>query len=308
MFEKRWCAHDQCCEFTPRSWNHIYCHDCHCKQKVATATKRVGEDERFEQPREFKELSIRSAPDGYRVLIVNDLQRPFHDQKTLTAVENFWDEFKPQLEIYNGDICDLYSLSSFDRNPSRRFHLQDELDDTSSWLERRANKNPTARRVFDEGNHEDHLRRWLWKHGKELSSLRSLELGEQLHLEEHGFEHLDYGSVVTFLGFRIEHGYKTTGSKAYPMNTSRWMAIATGSSGLCGHTHRFSHYSWTDSRGSHSYIENPCLCRLDLEYAPFPNWQHGFTYGTVWRNKVHLVPVLIYPDGFMAQGEFYGRR
>ncbi|KKL23405.1 hypothetical protein LCGC14_2425750, partial [marine sediment metagenome] len=115
-------------------------------------------------------------------------------------------------------------------------------------------------------------------------------------------------SVVDFLGYRIEHGYKTSASKAYPVNVSRYMAIATGSSGLCGHTHHFSTYAWTDASGSHSYIENGCLCRFDLEYAPFPNWQQAFCYGVVKNNKVHLVPIQIYPDGFRAEGEFYPRK
>uniref|UniRef100_A0A6H1ZJI9 Uncharacterized protein n=1 Tax=viral metagenome TaxID=1070528 RepID=A0A6H1ZJI9_9ZZZZ len=307
MNETRLCTYDQCHEFTPHSWNHYYCDTCGCKRKAENARKRLSEDDLFEQPRAFKEVAIRSAPDGYRILIINDLQRPFHDQKTLTAVENFWDEFKPNLEIYNGDIVDLYTISSFDTNPSRRFYLQDELDDTYGWLGHRVQKNPSARRIEDDGNHEDRLRRLLWKHGHELNSLRALDLSELLHLNDLGIEHLDYSSVIDFLGYRIEHGYKTTQSKAYPTNTSRWMAIATGSSGLCGHTHHFSTYSWTDARGGHSYTENGCLCRFDMDYAPFPNWQQAFTWGVVYHNKVYLVPTLIYPDGFVAMGEHYKR-
>jgi len=305
--EKRRCAWDGCCEFVPHSWNHYYCRECGCKRKAENAARRQNDDAKFEQPREFKELPIRSAPDGYKVLIINDLHRPFHDVASLTAIEHFWADFKPDLEIYNGDIADFYCISNYDKNPSRRFHLQDEMDDTAAWLERRAKANPSARRIFIDGNHEDRLRRWLWRHGTEVSSLRALTVEEQLKLKDSGFEHLDYMSVVNLLSFRIEHGYKATASKAYPVNVSRWMAIATGSSGLCGHTHHHSKYSWTDSRGSHSYIENGCVCRLDMDYAPFPNWQHGFCTGVVHRNKIHLSPVLIYPDGFRAENEFYER-
>ena len=149
----------------------------------------------------------------------------------------------------------------------------------------------------------------VWgKVGKELSGLRSLELESLLDFDKLGMEHMDYGSVVDFLGYRIEHGYKASASKAYPINVSRYMAVATGSSGLCGHSHHLSMYSWTDARGSHSYIENGCLCRFDMEYAAFPNWQQAFTYGVVYNNRVHLVPVQIYDDGFRAEGEFYRRK
>ena len=106
----------------------------------------------------------------------------------------------------------------------------------------------------------------------------------------------------------FEVGYKTAMSKAYPVDVARWMAVATGSSGLCGHVHRFGHYAWRDARGSHSYIVNGCVSKLSLEYAADPNWQHAFTYGVVHQNKVHLTPVQVYPHGFRAEGEFYPRR
>jgi len=239
------------------------------------------------------------------VLIVNDLHRPFHDQPTLRAVEKFWDDFQPDLEIYDGDIADLYTISRFDKNPSRRFRLKDELKDTRGWLFERAEAVPDADRIWIDGNHEDRLRRWLWRFGEELKSLEELDLDKLLKLDELKATYLPYMSVVDFLGFRIEHGFKASASKAYPINVSRYMAIATGSSGLCGHSHHYSTYAWTDARHSHSYIENGCLCRMDLDYAPFPNWQHAFTYGVVHCGKIHLVPVQIYSTGFHANGEFY---
>lgn len=302
------CAYDQCCTFEPASWNQRYCPEHRCKRKAENDRKRLDEAELFDDPRQFKTLNIRSAPDGYKVIIINDTQRPFHDKLTLAAVEHFWGDFKPDLEVYNGDIADFYTISDFNKNPSRRFTLADELHDTRKWLTVRATANPDARRVFIEGNHEDRLRRYLWKHASELSSLPELTVEGLLGLEDVGAELLPYMSVLDFLGFRIEHGFKTSMSKAFPTAVARWMALATSSSGLCGHTHRFGVYSWTDSRHSHSYIENGCLCRTDLEYAPFPNWQHAFTYGVVHNNKVHLFPIQIYPDGFRAEGEFYARR
>jgi len=302
----RKCDIDGCEEKFPAKGTRKYC-DFH-KPRAQSIRNKLERETMFEAPRTFQEVTVAKADEGTRIIIVNDLQRPFHDQVTLTAIEAFWDDFKPHVEVFNGDIADFYEVSKFDRNPSRRFHLQDELDDSHSWLEQRANKNPGARKVFIEGNHEDRLRRWLWRYGKDLALLRSLEVPQLLGLKELGFGYLPYKSVLDFLGYRIEHGYKTSASKAYPVNVSRYMAIATGSSGLCGHTHRFSIYAWADASGSHSYIENGCLCRFDLEYAPFPNWQQSFTYGIVHKNKVHLVPVQVYSDGFRAEGQFYPRR
>ena len=204
-------------------------------------------------------------------------------------------------------MIDFYGISDFVKNPSRRFKLQDELDLAFEWLYNRKEANPDARRVFIEGNHEDRLRRYLWKYAKELSGLRALEFEQLMRFDELEIEDLAYMSVLDFLGCRIEHGYLTSASKAYPVNVSRGMAVATGSSGICGHTHRFSQYAFTDTRGTHSYIENGCTCLFNLEYAPFPNWQQAFTWGVVHNNKVHLKPTQIYSDGFDANGEFYPR-
>lgn len=302
--QTRTCVFPDCdTPFETTSHNRKYC-DTHSNNRIRTYEQKALQ---FESPREFVELKITSVPEGTRVLIVNDLQRPFQDEATLEPVEKFWDDFSPDIEIYDGDIADFYDISTFDRNPSRRFQLQDELDDTRGWLTHRAERNPKARRLFIKGNHEDRLRRWLWKYGKELAALRALDVDQLLGFDELKIEGLEYMSVVDLLGYRIEHGYKTSASKAYPINVSRYMAIATGSSGLCAHTHHFSMYAWTDARGSHSYIENGCLCLFNLEYAPFPNWQQAFTYGVVAKGKLHLVPVQIYPDGFRAEGEFYPR-
>lgn len=307
-YEKRLCEYDKCCEFEPASWNQMYCPECHCKRKAENERKRVNETASFEQPRRFIDLRIPKVKDGYKVMIVNDLHIPFQDIKTMFAVEKFWADFQPDLEIYPGDITDFYSISTFDKNPSRRFKFQDEIDMSHEWLFNRCEANPNARRIFIDGNHEDRIRRWLWKYGEDISGLRALEFDNLLGLKELGIERLPYMSVVDFLGYRIEHGSKTSQSKAFPINVSRYMAISTGSSGLCGHTHRFSTYAWTDASGSHSYIENGCLCRFNLEFAPFPNWQQAFTFGIVKNNKIHIFPTQLYSDGFIANGEWYPRK
>lgn len=304
------CEYDACHTFEARIPSAKYCPDCGCYRPAKKKRERPQleqQEELFEQPYEFKLHRISRLPDGTKIIIVNDTQFPFQDKATLECVEKFWDDLKPEIEVYNGDILDFYALSVFDQNPSRIGTLQDDFDVARSWLEERTSKNPDATRLWNDGNHEDRLRRWMWRHGKALSSLRALTIEDQLGLDKMGFRYLSYRSIIEILGFRIEHGYRASKSAAFPLNVARLMAIATGSSGLCGHTHRMNVYYWADSRGTHSYRENGCLCRLDLEYAPFPNWQHGFTYGVVHLNKLHLTTVPIYDDGFFAEGEFYPR-
>lgn len=296
-----WCH----AEFEPKRASQKYCTPGHA-QKASNARRYLKDEvDLFEEPRQFKVHQIKNRPDGTKVMIVNDTQMPFHDRAVLQAVEAFWDDFMPDIEIFNGDLIDFYGLSVFDHNPTRRFHVQDEIDVARLWLEERVKQNPHAERIWGDGNHEHRLQRWLWKFGPELSSLRALTVPDLLGLDGMGIKYLTYRSVIDLVGFRIEHGYKASTSGAYPINVSRYMAIATGSSGLVGHTHRMSSYTWADSRGSHTCIENGCLCRFDLEYAPHPNWAHGFTMGYIVNNQFHWNMVPIYPKGFTVNGEFY---
>src|SRR3990170_4011182 len=310
------CQFDACCVLTSAKGvsNLRYCPTHRCKRRAENARKAIGDAELFDVPCAFRVHSITRAEEGTRIIIVNDLQQPFQDKPTLQAVEKFWDDFEPNIEVYAGDIADFYTISSFDKNPSRRFKFADECANTRRWLHDRAHSQPNAQRIFIEGNHEDRMRRWLWRHGPELHGLPELSVSALLGLDETGAVYLPYMSVFDFLGFRIEHGWKaSSGGTAYPINVSRFMATKTGSSGLCGHTHRFSTYAWTDSRGAHSYIENGCLCRMDLEYAPFPNWQHAFcvTVDTpVLTSDLRWVPAGAGQAGagFLALDEYPPRR
>lgn len=259
----------------------------------------------FYNPLEVKTIKLGPLADGHRVWIVNDIHFPFHDGSALALIERFMDDFQPDTEVYNGDICDFYEASRFDTNPSRLKTLQDEIDLTVAWLKRRKKRNPKARRVYLEGNHEDRLRRFLWSDARKLSSLRELNFRSLFKLDDIECQNACYRSKLNILGFMVEHGYRASMSAAFPANVARLMAVATGSSGLCGHDHRTQSYSWSDSRGGHTYINNGCVCKLTQEYAPAPNWQHGFTYGVVCAGKLQVKEVRLYPSGFWAEGKFY---
>ena len=301
------CHYDECHTWETIAWNSKFCPDCNCKRKAERKGRLLDSVDDYEPVDAPVVQSIRGVPDGARIAVLNDTQHPFQDNVTLEAVEKFLRDFQPHYLFFNGDMLDFYSISDFKKDPSRAFGIQDEVDSLFRWYFKMRTDHPKARVIHGDGNHEHRLQRWLWKHN-EIAGLRSLTVPKLLRFDELGFEHLQYRSVIDFLGFRIEHGYLAPGSNsAYPMNVSRAMASKTGSSGLCGHTHRFSVYSWTDSRGTHSYVENGCLCKIGLEYAPFPNWQQAFTYGVVNKGVVHLHPTAIYDTGFHANGEFYPR-
>jgi len=251
--------------------------------------------------REYRRLAI-PLNDGDRLVTINDMQFPFHDEATLQAVDAFLLDLEPTIFVIAGDGTDFYELSHFDKNPARGRTLQDELDISGGKLKRWRRRHPKARRVYIEGNHEDRLRRWLWQHPG-VASLRSLDLAEQLDAKD-DWEFLNYGSQVEVAGYLIEHGDVTRGHAGY---AARAMFEKRGMSGVCGHTHRFGVYTRRDARGHHTYIENGCLCLLNPEYVHNPDWTQAFTYGIAYGGELYLNPVRIRRWGFRAEGRWYRR-
>ena len=255
-------------------------------------------------PTTFVRKSITKALDGECAVIISDLQYPFHDQKTWRAVVGFIDDFDPDLIVWNGDIGDFYSISVFDKNPKRAFNLSDELWGLERFLASYRMRWGDAKHYFILGNHEERLESFI-KKTPELTGL--VDLDSVLHLSAQEFNVLPYGGILEYLGFAITHG---TRFSSLPNGTAKMHAQTIGGSGVVGHSHRLGSYTYTDLRGTHTFFEGGCLCRLDPDYVKQrpPNWQQGFLYMVAHKNKAHCRLVHIYDDGFWAEGKFYGRK
>ena len=116
-------------------------------------------------------------------IVLNDLHIPFHNTIAVKMVINFIREQRPGTIHLLGDCCDLYSVSKFDKDPARRFSLQDELDAVRDWLRELRDCAPRARIIYSEGNHEYRLRKYLISEAKALAGLRSLTLEKLLDFD-----------------------------------------------------------------------------------------------------------------------------
>ena len=253
-------------------------------------------------------LAITDRPDGTRTMIVSDQQIPFVDEPLKRAMLAFADDFQPHDLFYNGDMIDCYEISEFDKNPKRRFGLKIELEEAGDYMDdfgRRMAKGGKA--WFISGNHEDRLRRHLWRHASELADIMP-DLDMLLHLDKRCAGSVPYGKAIDYLGFTITHGNYVSQYSAY---TAKRHADRYQSSGCNGHTHRAGSYSWRDGRGkSHSWFEIGCTCRLDLEYVRgVANWQQAFLVGEVRDGAFHPQLVRIIETGagrgFMVGQKFY---
>lgn len=232
-------------------------------------------------------------------LILNDIQFPFHDARVLTLVEDFARDLKPHGIILNGDVVDCYEISDFDKNPLTQATLDQEAELAIGLMARLA-------KIAKEcwwlgGNHEDRLRRFLWKHAASfkllgrratIDAMGVLDFPTLFRVVENGFRWKPYGGSVDLGKLMVTHGMMVRSQSAA---SGRAHYERFGTSVLIGHTHRLGVYYRTNVRGVHAAYENGCLCLLTPEYAQHPDWQQGLSVVHVeqggWYN-VQQIPIL----------------
>lgn len=236
--------------------------------------------------KEFSKENPKENP-KQRVIQINDLHIPYHDKRTLDLFYKFSEDTKNDKLIIAGDLLDFYELSSFDKNPQRRFSIQEEIDQCYEVLKEL--KKHYKEIHFIKGNHCDRLRRFLWKNPS-LASIKVLELPKLLNLDSLGIEYHDYEYV--YRKFRFTHG---TIVRQECGATAKAELLKYGSSMASGHTHRLGFYLKTDARGTVGAYEGGCMCDLHPEYIQgCPNWQQGFLAFNFDNDRYYcqVVPIL----------------
>jgi len=223
-------------------------------------------------------------------VVLNDIQMPFQDKQVLDLVLGFIRNLAPDGVILNGDIVDCYTLSVFDKNPWHKAGLVEEIRE-AGWLMDMLRDIPE--RVWIDGNHEDRVRRMLWKRAPEFGQLAELEFPRLFHLEDYGFSYHPYGDGVRLGKLLVTHG---TMVRSVSGASARAHFDRHGVSTLIGHTHRLGAYYRTNLDGPHAAYENGCLCLLTPEYVKSPDWQQGFSVVHVDEKtglfNVQQIPIL----------------
>lgn len=237
------------------------------------------------QPIEVKVPRNRKAIPANRnskkVVFVGDTHAPFADERAMDVACQIIADEAPDILVHLGDLVDFYSISRFERDPTRRLLLQDEIESGAASLgQLDQTVSSKARKILFRGNHELRLDKYIHSHAPALAGLERLKVPSLLGLKSLGWEYVDH-DMELFPEFLIKHGEvvrQNAGYSARGEMDRAWM------SGISGHTHRLAMYSYTPRRTflreeqSPFWIENGCLCKLSPEYiAGNGNWQQGFT-------------------------------
>jgi len=235
-------------------------------------------------------MNLKTA-NRFNIVSLTDWHVPFEDGKAINAVFKFCKKIQPEIIIVH-EIHDFYSLSRFDKDPSRINNLQDELDRANEYLAILRGICPKSRIILLNSNHLDRLRKYLWRQAVELSSLRSLKLSNLLELEKNNIEY--GGDMFIYKKFLFKHGDIVRKFSSY---TAKAEFDKEGMSGCSGHSHRLGKLYTTKRGGKYVWVESGCLCDLKPEYIMgVADWQHGFSLISFKGNSFYATPIPILAD------------
>ena len=161
------------------------------------------------------------------------------------------------------------------------------------------------------GNHEDRLRRYLWRH-PEIASLDVMRLDSLLGFGSLGLEWRDTGLPYEQYEFVVEgtlvvrHGRFVRKFSAYTAKAEMEQEKFSVS-GISGHSHRGASFYARTRRGVVEWHEGFCLCQLEPEYAHHPDWQHGIVLAEVIDGMPSIEMVRFDGDGPRKRARWRGK-
>jgi hypothetical protein len=237
---------------------------------------------------------------GYKVAFPTDEHFPFQDNRAREVALQIVEDFEPDLLVCGSDGIDFYSISKFDKDPKRSFNIQDEINAWKAGMREWVSAAPDARRVFIPGNHEDRLRRYIWRH-PEMVGLEALQLHNVLGLDLMGIESEEmvigenYGQSEVEIGpVVIKHGTTVRKHSAYTARGEMEREFYGVPVLFTGHTHRGGTHMATTRQGLVRAYECFCLCDINPSYVNSPNWQQGIAIATIYGTlvQVEAIPII----------------
>lgn len=257
---------------------------------VVKYLKGYGEEEEdfdFPPPYEEKKNGVYRLVGYARIGILSDVHFPYHDALALKAAVKSLKEYEVDTVILNGDIVDFYSVSFWDRDPSKR-NLALERDFVLRAFDRLRSALKDVKFIYKAGNHEARLGKFLSRKVPELWELEELRVDNFLRLKDFGMDYVDEHTRIEAGELDILHGHEYRSFAS--VNVAITYLRRAFRNVLIGHYHKAQGDTKRDSRGHlHGAWVVGCLCQLNPSYAPYNEWTHGFAFVELQNNGLFSV-------------------
>jgi UDP-2,3-diacylglucosamine pyrophosphatase LpxH len=238
--------------------------------------------------------------------VINDLHIPYESADIVNAVLSLANSVQPERLYINGDLVDMWEISSHSKNTKSGTQLADEIRLANSYLDTMRNKLPNTEIVYIFGNHEHRFARFIADNAVELYGLSGLTLAEQLKLKERDIQLVYSGLRESYIraydDLVIGHFDRVNAHSAY---TAKTLVDKYGASIIQGHTHRVGYHAKSTLADTFHGYENGCMCDLNPVYSLSPNWQHGFAVVHRHNNKSFVEQITITDGEFVFGGKHW---
>lgn len=223
-----------------------------------------------------------------KILVLSDLHVPYHDETAIeAALRKGIDEGCDGLYL-NGDTCDFYALSRWQKDPRER-NFKRELTTAREMLVELGRH--FERKWFKCGNHDERWELYLFNRAEDLAELEEFSLPELLRLQENKYEYVASKQRAMFGELPCLHGHELVAGLTSPVNPARGLWLRLTSTAMCGHSHRSSQHSEVHAitKKLVSCWSTGCLCDREPDYSPYNKWNLGFAIVSVDAgNKFNL--------------------
>lgn len=139
----------------------------------------------------------------YRIGVMNDLHIPFHDPRSVGLVLDIFEDSGVSEIVLNGDVLDFYNLNSHGpKHPDVIETLEEEFYQGLKFIQDLRKRFPDIRIVFNAGNHEHRVDRFVTKNCKDFWNF--LQVENMLQLKEHNIIYNPYNYAYQIKGTKLK--------------------------------------------------------------------------------------------------------
>lgn len=249
-----------------------------------------------------------------RVVVVSDVQYPYHNARAVRNVWSFIHEIQPDKVLIIGDFMDYPQPGRWSKDTRAEFEgsVFKDSEGGIKLLTELRDLYP-GEIEYEDGNHDGRPRVYLEKYAPALAGEGTFNIERLLKFEDLGITKVPPFHPVA-PGWVAMHGHELKGASPIPGRTAAGFARKLDVSVVMGHTHKLAVSPQTvgigrKQRTLHGFEVGHLMDPMKAQYLSkgVSNWQLGFGVLEVGQYNSIPVPVYMEKDGsFVYAGVRYG--